>query len=131
MEREEDVATFYQAHKDSSEVWEELDEAPAPPRASRTGLSVSIAVRFSPREAEAIRRTARQMGETYSEVVRKAVHAYTHPEHVLRTNRENVLPTFEATTPRTVSNAPQTSRELEIQPLGTQTRSSAAELTTR
>jgi hypothetical protein len=42
-------------------------------------LSATVAVRFPPHEAEAIRQLARQLGVPYSEVVRRAVTAYLTP----------------------------------------------------
>ena len=70
MSSEKERAEYYQAHRDDPNEWGDPVEAPVMP--PRTGLGVSITVRFSPPEAEAIRRTAKQEGMTYSEIVRKA-----------------------------------------------------------
>jgi len=45
----------------------------------RPRLQMSVTVRFTPAEADAIRDTAQRWGLTYSEVVRRAVAAYTSP----------------------------------------------------
>lgn len=85
MASEKERAAYYQAHRGDPDEWGELEEGPVERRVHRTGLSVSIAVRFSPEEAEAIRRTAKREGKTYSEVVRTAVHRYTQPDTVAGT----------------------------------------------
>jgi hypothetical protein len=82
MESEKELAAYYQAHRGDPDEWGEPEEGPVERRVHRTGLSVSIAVRFSPEEAAAIRQTAKREGKTYSEVVRAAVHRYTQLDTV-------------------------------------------------
>ncbi len=85
----EDEAAFFQAHKDDPEIGDEPTEAPIV--APKNGLAISITVRFSPREAEAIRETARRERKTYSQVVRAAIEHYTHPEPLQLSRGGNTL----------------------------------------
>lgn len=78
MSRTSEDAAFYEAHRDDSNPWGEPEDPGEAPR--RTGLTATIAVRFSAEEAEAIRRAAREAGLTYSEVVRKAVQTFIRSE---------------------------------------------------
>ena len=71
MSEERDWAKFYREHKDDPDMWGEPEEGPTPTR--RGGLSVTITVRFSPEEASAIRRLARELDVSYSEIVKRAV----------------------------------------------------------
>jgi len=82
MTRETPDPAFYAAHKDDPELWGEPEEPPQPPR--RANLAATITVRFTPEEADAIRRLAREAGLTYSEVVRKAVQAFTQPRYTMQ-----------------------------------------------
>jgi predicted DNA binding CopG/RHH family protein len=45
----------------------------------RARLQMSVTVRFTPAEADAIRATAERLGLTYSELVRRAVAAAVSP----------------------------------------------------
>jgi predicted DNA binding CopG/RHH family protein len=74
---EQERAAYYQEHKDDEELWGETEERDAP-RARHT-LSISIAVRFSPDDAERIRDLAQESGLSYSDIVRAAVRQYTVP----------------------------------------------------
>ena len=76
MSEERDKAAFYQQHKDDPEVWGE-PEVGAPPT-PRGGLSATITVRFSPEEATAIRELAKELGVSYSDIVRRAVRKFVH-----------------------------------------------------
>ena len=76
----EEEAKYHEAHRNDPGEWGDPVEAPVV--APRNGLAISITVRFSPREAEAIRHTADIEGKNYSEVVRTAVHRYTQPDTV-------------------------------------------------
>lgn len=72
---EQEVAEYYQAHKDDLDDWE---EAPPPRRRGRPGkgLKFAITIRFSEEESAIIRRAAEVEGATFSEAVRRAVRAY-------------------------------------------------------
>ena len=72
---EQEVADYYQAHKDDLDDWEEV---PPPPRRGRPskGLKFAITIRFSKEESAIIRRAAEVEGATFSEAVRRAVRAY-------------------------------------------------------
>lgn len=124
MESQNELAAYFQAHRGDPDEWDEPEEAPAPARPRPAGLSVSIAVRFTPSEADAIRRTARQEGITYSELVRKAAQRYTQPTQVFEASREYTLPALETSTLRTLSSTP-SRRESVLPSFGTETRSSA------
>ncbi len=77
MSSERERATYYREHKDDPDMWGEGETFEAPRR--RKALSATITVRFSPEEADAIRRIAQSAGQSYSDVVREAVKAYTQP----------------------------------------------------
>ena len=79
MESDAERAAFYQAHKHDPEGWAELER---PKRRGREKRLIStITVRFSPEETDLIRREAERTNSTYSEVVRRAVHALGQPWH--------------------------------------------------
>lgn len=73
---EQELADFYQAHKDDPDLWGEMEK---PPRRARgrpsRGLSAIITVRFTPKEAAIIRREAETTGATYSDIIRNAIRA--------------------------------------------------------
>lgn len=89
MRDEAREAAFYQEHKDDPEVWGDPVEAPAAPR--RSGLGTTITVRFSVDEAELIRGMAKNTGLTYSEVVRQACDAYLRPRVTIAQGQENPI----------------------------------------
>ncbi len=74
-------AAFYQAHKDDSNVWgeDETSEAGAP----RRPLGATITVRLSSEDAELLRRAARDLDVSYSDVVRQALKAYLSPRYTV------------------------------------------------
>jgi hypothetical protein len=77
---EQELADFYQAHKDDPELWS--DPVPAPPRKRGRpgrGLAARITVRFTPEEAAMIYRVAEAEGLVLAEAVRQAVRAYADP----------------------------------------------------
>lgn len=76
MPAETDRASFYEEHRDDEDLWGDPEPAPVATPLPRQGLTVTITVRFSAEEAEAIRHVARERHTTYSEVVREAVAAY-------------------------------------------------------
>lgn len=81
MKRKNDRAVYYEAHRGDVDLWEEsegIEEATDLQR--KRGLTATITVRFSAEEAETIRHVARESGLTYSQVVRKAVRAFTRPQ---------------------------------------------------
>lgn len=82
-------AAYFQAHKDDPEDWNGPIEAPVV--APRDGLAISVTVRFSPEEANALRHTARQERKTFSQIVREAVHNHTHPVELQATRGAIVL----------------------------------------
>ncbi len=78
MSEERDWAEFYEQHKDDPEMWgEPVEGTPSPRRRGR--LSATIAVRFPPEEASGIRELAKNLGVSYSDVVRRAVREFIHP----------------------------------------------------
>lgn len=66
----EEEAAYFESHRNDPEEWDGPIEAPIV--APKNGLAISVTVRFSPEDAEAIRQTARLESKTYSEVVRAA-----------------------------------------------------------
>jgi hypothetical protein len=77
MNKEKDWAAFYEQHKDNpAEIWGEPEVGPPPGR--RRPLSATITVRFSPEEATAIRELAKELGVSYSDIVRRAVRKFVH-----------------------------------------------------
>ena len=83
MSKEKDWATFYEQHKDNPDIWGEPVQGP-PPTRSR-GLSATITVRFSPEEASEIRELAKELGVSYSDIVREAVQRFVHPQFMTST----------------------------------------------
>lgn len=73
---EQELADFYQAHKDDPDLWGEM-EKPTRRRRGRPsrGLSAIITVRFTPEEAAIIRKEAQTTGATYSDIIRSAIRA--------------------------------------------------------
>jgi hypothetical protein len=78
---EQEWADYYQAHKDDPDLWG--DPVP-PPKRSRgrpsRNMGARISVRFTPEEMAGIRARSQEEGLYYSEVVRRAVHAYCQKE---------------------------------------------------
>lgn len=75
--KEQERAAFYQAHKDDPNIWGEAERRDKPRRRRR--LSATITVRFSPEEADLIRRMAEARDVSYSDIIREAVKAYAEP----------------------------------------------------
>ena len=73
-------ASYYQAHKDDQGEWGEAQE-----RRSRRRLSAMVSVRFSPEEAELVRRVAEGSGRSLSDFIRHAA--------VARANQSTAPPT--------------------------------------
>lgn len=63
-------ASYYQAHKDDSDEWEEPALAPTPPTRR---LSSMISVRLDPGEEALLRRRAQASGQTLSEFIRQTL----------------------------------------------------------
>ncbi len=101
MKGEKERAEFYQDHKDDPDLWGELEEAPV--TAPKNGLAISVTVRFSPEDAEAIRHTAQREQKTYSQLVRAAVERYTHPSIVVRGYQSGIIFNFDTNAPITQS----------------------------
>ncbi len=78
MSEEQDKATFYQQHKDDPDIWGEPEEG-TPSTRRRGRLNATITVRFPPEEASGIRELAKNLGVSYSDVVRRAVREFIHP----------------------------------------------------
>ncbi len=76
MSEEKDRAAFYERYKDDPDMWGEPEKTT--PSVRRGGLSATITVRFSPEEASAIRGLAKELGVSYSDVVRRAVRKFVH-----------------------------------------------------
>lgn len=74
-------AEFYQQHKDDPEVWGEPIEGSPP--AHRRGLDATITVRFSTEEAAEIRALAKELGVSYSNIVRRAVQRFVRPHYAI------------------------------------------------
>ena len=75
---EKERAEYYQANKDSLDI--EQTESPVL-EGRRPRLSASITVRFSPEEADIIRRVAKDSNSSYSDVVRSAVRHLAAPRY--------------------------------------------------
>ena len=74
---EQELADFYQAHKDDPDIWGDPEPAPRRPGRPSKGLSATITVRFTPEEVALIRKAAQITGApTYSEILRNALKAY-------------------------------------------------------
>lgn len=89
MSEERDWAAFYREHKDDPEIWGEPEED-APPARKRP-LSATITVRFPPEEALEIRELAKNLGISYSDVVRRAVREFVHPHPMLKYKTSSLL----------------------------------------
>jgi len=75
---EAERAAYYQDHRSS----DQLEKVPSPVTAGkRPRLSASITVRFSPAEAEIVRRAAQASDSSYSDVVRAAVRQLAAPRY--------------------------------------------------
>lgn len=71
---DQELADYFQAHKDDPEEWGEAEPAPEFVRKRKSrDLSMKITVRFTPAEGELIRSEATRLRLPYSEVVRRAV----------------------------------------------------------
>jgi hypothetical protein len=74
---EREWADYYQAHKDDPGLWGEVVPPPKKGRGRPSrNMGARISVRFTPEEMAGIRARSREDGLYYSEVVRRAVHAY-------------------------------------------------------
>ncbi len=77
---EQELADFYQAHKDNLDMWEPVETPPfAIPRGSGRSsqrLRATITVRFTPEETAIVHRVAEREDIPFTEVVRRAVRAY-------------------------------------------------------
>ncbi len=71
MKSEQELAAYYQRHKDDPDLWEE-DDGPEPDRAPKM-IGLYIAVDFELEEAADINRVAEKSGLTYTQLVRRAV----------------------------------------------------------
>ena len=85
-------AAFYEANRDEPDLWGEPVKPEPLPR--RQGLAATITVRFSEEEAAAICHLAKEADLTYSEIVRRAVQAFTRPQLTVQdgTVRQEFLP---------------------------------------
>lgn len=83
METDEELAAFYQAHKDDPDVWGDAVEPP-PDRPRRRELSATITIRLNPEEAALIRKLAKETGQSYSEILRAAMRSVLHPRVALQ-----------------------------------------------
>src|SRR3712207_1308549 len=108
MSEEKDWAAFYEQHKDDPEMWgDPEDDGPSIPKG---GLSATITVRFSPEEASAIRGLAKELGVSYSEIVRTAVRKFVH---------------FRLAVGKTTRDEPEERHDLSLSNAGTSTGSLA------
>ena len=78
---EEELATYYEQHKDDPEIWGEPEEGPVSPK---QGLGATITVRFTAAEAAAIRDLAKRRAMTYSQLIRSALNDLLQPSVELR-----------------------------------------------
>ena len=79
LKTEEEVAAWYQAHKDDPDFLDQFEEVPPPPRPRgrpSKGMAGRISVRFTPEEMHDIKAKAQEEGIFLSAVVRRAVEAY-------------------------------------------------------
>lgn len=118
----EEEAAYYEAHRDDPEEWGDPIEAPIV--APKSGLAISVTVRFSPEDAEAIRATARLENKTYSEVVRTAVQRYTQPDAIRPTGGMIRLSGLQGDNPVTQPDKVPRAVGGGNWPIGTQTASS-------
>lgn len=78
---EQELAEYFQAHKDDPEEWGDAESAPEFVRKRKSrDLSMKITVRFTPDEGALIRSEAARLKLPYSEVVRRAVQHLVRPE---------------------------------------------------
>lgn len=77
---EQELAEYFQAHKDDPEEWGHAEPAPDFVRKRKSrDLSMKITVRFTPAEGALIRTEAARLKLPYSEVVRRAVQHLVRP----------------------------------------------------
>ena len=81
-------AAYYQAHKDDLDLWGEPDHVAT---RQAQGLGATITVRFSPEDAANIRRVAKELGLSYSQVVRQAVRYFTQAESAIAAKEGSAL----------------------------------------
>jgi hypothetical protein len=109
MSEEKDWAAFYEQYKDNpEEIWGEPEEGP--PQTRRRGLSATITVRFSAEEASGIRKLAKELDVSYSDIVRMAVYRFVHPDTVTKVkgypfDSQSVAPDHEERDELPLSNA--------------------------
>lgn len=88
---EAELATYYQQHRDDPEEWSE-PLTPEPDAERPRGLATTITVRFPIAEAALIRRMAKEIALSYSDIVRHAVRAYMQPRFdVAQASSANLL----------------------------------------
>ncbi len=78
IEEEQELADYYQAHKDEVE-WEPVEYEKS---ATRAGGAYSI--RFSPKELDGLRKIANREGKRISQIVREAVSQYIESQQEQR-----------------------------------------------
>ena len=77
---EQELADYFQAHKNDLEEWGDPEPAPAFLRKRKSrDLSMKITVRFTPAEGKLIRSEAARLNLPYSEIVRRAVQHLVRP----------------------------------------------------
>ncbi len=88
MDEAQKVA-YYDKHR--GEPQEITDVVQSSGQRKRDALTVTVAVRFSAPEAEALSNLARREGTTYSEIIRTAVQRYAAPELVINDTSRAVI----------------------------------------
>ena len=77
-ETEQQLADYYQAHKDDPDEWSDPVPAPRGPGRPSRGLLSRITVRFTREETQLLDRISEANGWTYAEAIRQAVLAYAN-----------------------------------------------------
>lgn len=81
-------ASYYDAHRNIEPDTERLPDEPTGTK-RRSELAATITVRFPAEEAARIRALAKDTGLSYSDIIRRAVEAYTRPTAFIHAGAAN------------------------------------------
>jgi hypothetical protein len=98
MDEKQKIA-YYDAHR--GEPQEITDVTPSSGARKRDTLTVTVAVRFSAPEAEALSETAKREGKTFSEIIRTAVQRYTRPQAISQEYPSAIVLNYDEHIPQT------------------------------